>query len=189
MPITTVFIDRDGVVNHDSPDYIKTPDAFHFLPQSPEAFALLAEHRLSAVVITNQSIIGRGWVTQEILDAIFEKMTRGIDAAGGHVDGIFFCPHAPEEGCACRKPKPGLIEAACRAHGIDAGSSVMIGDSAKDILCGKAAGCRATVLVRTGNGEKAQAALTAKGLSPDHVADTLFDAVRWVIDTLMPDVP
>lgn len=184
MPITTVFIDRDGVINQDSPDYIKTVDEFHFLPRSPEAFALLKAHGLSAMVITNQSIIGRGWVTRETLSAIFDKMTAGIEAAGGSVDGIFFCPHTPDDGCACRKPKPGLIHDACNTHGIDPASSVMIGDSAKDVLCGKAAGCAATVLVRTGNPDKALAALDAEGQRPDHVADTLFDAVRWVLDTL-----
>lgn len=184
MPITTVFIDRDGVINHDSPDYIKNVGEFHFLPKSPEAFSLLKEHNLSAMVITNQSIIGRGWVTEQGLSDIFEKMTRGIEHAGGKVDDIFFCPHTPNAGCGCRKPKPGLIHEACRTHGIDPGTSVMIGDSVKDILCGKNAGCVATILVRTGNGEKALAALTEEGCLPDHVAETLFDAVRWVIDTL-----
>lgn len=184
MNITTVFIDRDGVINHDSPDYIKSVDEFHFLPKSPEAFSLLKTHNLSAMVITNQSIIGRGWASEEGLAAIFDKMTRGIEHAGGKVDDIFFCPHTPDDGCSCRKPKPGLIDNACRTHGVNPATSVMIGDSAKDILCGKAAGCAATILVRTGNGEKALAALTEKSSPPDHVADTLFDAVRWVIDTL-----
>ena len=184
MHITTVFIDRDGVINRDSPDYIKTEEAFHFLPQSREAFALLNASGLSAMVITNQSVIGRGWVTEKGLAAIFGKMTRGIEAAGGKVDGIFFCPHTPEEGCACRKPKPGLINTACSTHGIDPSTTVMIGDSAKDILCGKAAGCAATILVKTGNGEKALATLTENGTRPDHVAATLHDAVRWVIDSL-----
>ncbi len=183
MQITTVFIDRDGVINEDSPDYIKSVEAFHFLPKSPQAFALLKSHHLSAMVITNQSIIGRGWVTEEGLEAIFQTMRQGIEAAGGAVDDIFFCPHTPEEGCHCRKPKPGLIEDACRTHGIDSATTVMIGDSAKDILCGKAAGCAATILVRTGNGENALSALIKSGTNPDHVADTLFDAVRWVIDT------
>jgi D-glycero-D-manno-heptose 1,7-bisphosphate phosphatase len=186
MPITTVFIDRDGVINQDSPNYIKTMDEFHFLPKSPEAFSLLKAHNLSAMVITNQSIVGRGWVTEQGLFDIFEKMTRGIAKAGGRVDDIFFCPHTPKDGCSCRKPEPGLIQAACRAHGIEARASVMIGDSAKDIACGKAAGCAATVLVRTGNGEKALATLTEAGTPPDRVAETLFDAVRWVIDTLAP---
>lgn len=185
MPITTVFIDRDGVINRDSPDYIKTVDEFHFLPRSPEAFSLLKDRGLSAMVITNQSVIGRGWVTEATLAAIFAKMTAGIEDVGGSVDGIYFCPHAPEDGCACRKPKPGLIAEACRAHGIDAAASVMIGDSAKDILCGKTAGCAATVLVRSDTTEKALADLTAANRLPDHIADTLFDAVTWVLDTLI----
>ncbi|WP_300675240.1 HAD-IIIA family hydrolase [Desulfoluna sp.] len=125
MPITTLFIDRDGVINQDSPDYIKTAEAFHFLPRSPEAFALMKAHRLSGMVITNQSIIGRGWVTEETLTAIFKKMVTGIEEAGGHVDDIFFCPHTPDDDCACRKPKPGLIMEACRTHGIDPADSVM----------------------------------------------------------------
>ena len=183
MKITTVFIDRDGVINADSPDYIKREEEFHFLPGSTSAFALLKKLEISAVVITNQSVIGRGWVSPEGLEAIFDKMRDGIKTAGGKVDAIFFCPHAPDEGCACRKPKTGLIDEACRSRGIEKKESVMIGDSTKDILCGKAAGCAKTVLVLTGNGRRAKEELKTMGKEPDHVAPSLLDAVKWVAET------
>ena len=182
MKITTLFIDRDGVINADSPDYIKRPEEFHFLPGSQNAFALIQHLGLQAMVITNQSVIGRGWVTPEGLEAIFDKMRAGIDETGGRLDDIFFCPHTPGDGCNCRKPKTGMVDDACQAHGIEVKESVFIGDSAKDILCGKAAGCARTVLVLTGNGHKAREELKEKGMEPHYVAPTLLDAVKWVAE-------
>ena len=108
----TVFLDRDGVVNQDSPDYIKSPEEFHFIPQSPEAVALLNRHGFQVILITNQSLIGRGMAPVSTLEAIFDKMKAGVAAAGGEILDIFYCPHTPDGGCDCRKPKPGLIEQA-----------------------------------------------------------------------------
>lgn len=180
----TVFLDRDGVINHDSDAYIKHPDEFHFISQSPEAIALLTASGHQVILITNQSAVGRGMISRQTLDDILAKMTRGVERAGGRIKDIFFCPHTPDEGCDCRKPKPGMIRDAVRCHGIDLANSVMVGDSAKDIECGKNAGCAKTILVKTGKAEKALAALTAKGIAPDFLARDLYEAARWITETL-----
>lgn len=180
----TVFLDRDGVINQDSPDYIKTPDEFHFIPGSPEAVALLNRHGFDVILITNQSLIGRKMAGRETLDRIFAKMNQGIEAAGGRIKDIFYCPHLPDDGCDCRKPLPGLIFQARDRHGIDLARSVMVGDSAKDMDCGRNAGCAKVLLVSTGNGEKALAALTAEGTPPDHVGADLAAVARWIVDNL-----
>ncbi|MFA6009585.1 MAG: D-glycero-beta-D-manno-heptose 1,7-bisphosphate 7-phosphatase [Desulfobacteraceae bacterium] len=181
VTLKTVFIDRDGVINRDSPDYIKTRAEFHFLPGSLEAFRLLSEHGYTAIVITNQSVIGRQLTTPGELHLIFEMMKQDIVKAGGFVTDIMFCPHTPSDHCRCRKPEPGMIFDARDKYNLDLTTSVMIGDSAKDILCAENAGVGRTVLVKTGNGLKAHAELSAKGISPDYVAEDLLDAVRWVI--------
>ena len=172
----TVFLDRDGVINVDSPDYIKHPDEFHFIAGSQEAIALLTAHGFDVILITNQSVINRKMTSLSTLDAIFDKMISGVAAAGGRIKDIFFCPHTPEEGCACRKPLPGLIYQARDKYGIRLEQTWMVGDSAKDILCACNAGCGRTVLVRTGNGNKALAALNRQGSMPHHVVPDLMAA-------------
>lgn len=180
----TVFLDRDGVINHDSDAYIKHPDEFHFISKSPDAIALLTCNGFQVILITNQSAVGRGMISRQMLDDILKKMTRGVTQAGGRIKDIFFCPHTPDQGCDCRKPKPGMILDAVKSHGIDLQKSIMVGDSAKDIECGKNAGCAKTILVKTGKAEKALAALTAKGITPDFLAQDLYEAAHWIIDNL-----
>jgi D-glycero-D-manno-heptose 1,7-bisphosphate phosphatase len=181
-PLKTVFVDRDGVINRDSPDYIKTCGEFHFLPGSVEALKLLSRRGYTVIVVTNQSVIGRGLTSPEELQRIFEKMKHGVKAAGGRIDDIMYCPHTPSDGCACRKPKPGMILEAAAKHSVDLETAVMIGDSTKDIRCGISAGVGKTVLVRTGNGEKALAELESAGIVPDHVADDLMGAASWIME-------
>ncbi|HCY86625.1 MAG TPA: D-glycero-beta-D-manno-heptose-1,7-bisphosphate 7-phosphatase [Desulfobacteraceae bacterium] len=176
-----VFLDRDGVINQDSPLYIKSPEEFHFIPGSAKAIALLNRNGFEVIIITNQSALGRQMITEETLEAIFDKMTAGVAEAGGSIRDIFFCPHTPDAGCDCRKPKPGLIQKALDRYGIDPAGTVMVGDSAKDILCGLAAGCGRTVLVATGNGAKARQALEEEGIAPDLYADDLLAAARFLI--------
>lgn len=179
--VTTVFIDRDGVINRDSPDYIKSRDEFHFLPGTLEAFRRLHEHGLSAIVITNQSVIGRKLTTPDELKLIFETMTTDVEKAGGAITDIVFCPHLPSDQCRCRKPEPGMIFTARDRHGVDLKRSVMIGDSAKDMLCAENAGVPLKILVKTGNGLKARAELDERGTHIDHVAEDLLAAVKWII--------
>lgn len=177
----TVFLDRDGVINRDSAEYIKDPSEFEFIPNSPEAIALLTQRGFRVIVITNQSMIGRGLASKESLDAIFEKMKAGVEAAGGWITDIFYCPHVDEDRCSCRKPKPGLILQAQKKYRIDLGRSLMVGDSAKDILCARNAGCAGAILVKTGNGAGAE--LSRDPRPPDYVAQDLYDAARWIIES------
>ncbi len=177
----TVFLDRDGVINYDSPDYIKEASQFEFIPRSPEAIALLNQYGFSIIVVTNQSMIGRNMADQTALDEIFEKMTTGVTKAGGEIKDIFFCPHTPEAGCWCRKPKPGMLLNAQKKYTLDLDRSCMVGDSVKDMECARAAGCGKAVLVKTGNGGVAARTLLEKGRPPDCIAFDLYDAALWII--------
>ncbi len=178
-----IFLDRDGVINQDSPAYIKSWQEFHFIPGSLDAMAALTAAGFGIIIITNQSIIGRNMVAPAALTDIHTRLKRCAQDHGAIIRDIFFCPHTPDDHCACRKPKPGLILEACRAHGIDPGLSTMIGDSAKDILCARRGGCGRAVLVQTGNGIRAQDQLAAIQIQPDHVAPDLLSAAAWVMDT------
>jgi D-glycero-D-manno-heptose 1,7-bisphosphate phosphatase len=176
-----VFLDRDGVINRDSADYIKSLAEFEFLPGSLDALRLLNESGCSCIVITNQSAPARGLMTPEALAAIHRQMTAAVGAAGGRILDVFICPHLPAEDCLCRKPKPGLLHAAQRRHRIDFSSAVMIGDSAKDIHCALAAGVKTAILVRTGNGMHAERELREEGLCADFIGEDLKQAAEWII--------
>jgi histidinol-phosphate phosphatase family protein len=183
LPLDTVFLDRDGVINVDSPHYVRHRDEFHFIPGSREAIARLTRAAIRVVIITNQSALHRGIMPLAELEAIHARLRAAVAQDGGCITDIRYCPHRPDKGCNCRKPQPGLILAAARRHAIDLSRSVMIGDSAKDILAGKAAGCGGTILVETGNGPSAARSLNARGTPPDHIAADLEQAVAWLLDT------
>ena len=152
-PIRCVILDRDGVINEDSDAFIKSPEEWIPIPGSIEAIAALTQANIPVFVATNQSGIARGYFNLEALNAIHEKMNALIEQAGGHIQKIVFCPHGPDDGCDCRKPKPGLI-LECLAEAIVAASeTLVIGDSLRDLEAGKTADCQ-TCLVLTGKGSK-----------------------------------
>lgn len=182
MNVTTVFLDRDGVINVDSPDYIKSWAEFSFIPGSLEAIARLTEAGIRVVIITNQSAVNRGMIPLTELETMHRNLCQTVADRGGRISDIFLCPHRPDEGCVCRKPKPGLIFSARDRYGIDLSSAVMVGDSVKDILAGQAAGCGRTVLVKTGNGKTAVKTLDQTATPPDHVAADLDRAAQWILD-------
>ncbi|MDY6825039.1 MAG: D-glycero-beta-D-manno-heptose 1,7-bisphosphate 7-phosphatase [Thermodesulfobacteriota bacterium] len=182
-----VFLDKDGVINVDSPDYIKSWAEVTFIPGSLEALRRLADAGFTVILITNQSGINRGLMTRETLDYMLVKMAHMVANVGGCITDAFYCPHAPGENCDCRKPRPGLIQKACDAYAIDLFSACMIGDNAKDIECGLAAGCGCTILVRTGNGTSAEKELNEKGIVPAHTAADLLEAARWLTDNTDSD--
>jgi D-glycero-D-manno-heptose 1,7-bisphosphate phosphatase len=181
-PDKYIFLDRDGVINRDSAAYVKHWNEFEFLPSSLTALEKLTAAGYRIIVITNQSIIGRGWVPLETLEDIFARMRAAIENRGGRIFDIFFCPHTPDAGCNCRKPETGLIEQAVRAHQIDVAATPMVGDSAKDILCARRAGCKAAILVKTGDFDTARTLLENENQAPDAVATDLLDAVHLVLD-------
>jgi len=181
----TIFLDRDGVINVDSPDYIKCAGEFHFIPGSAEAIALLNERGFDVIIITNQSGVGRKIFTHQALAEIFDKMKKRVAHEGGGIKDIFFCPHTPEDGCSCRKPLPGLILQAIKKYGIDPLRSCMVGDSVKDIESARNAGCGYALLVRTGNGKSAEAMFKEIHSKPDCTANDLMEAAHWISCNLL----
>ncbi len=134
------FIDRDDTIAKDVP-YCDSPDKFHLFPGIPEQIKRLNDAGFLVIMITNQSGIGRGYFTEEALGKIHDKMNSDIEAAGGHIDAIYYCPHRPDENCQCRKPKTLMGERAVKDFDIDVKKSYMIGDSDADMGFGKALGC------------------------------------------------
>ncbi len=146
-----IVLDRDGVINHDSSDFIKSPDEWRPLPGSLEAIAELTRLGYRIVIASNQSGIGRNLFDHTMLDKIHEKMTRSIAAAGGSISRIFICPHHPNDGCDCRKPLPGLFRQIADHYSVSPEQMIAVGDSLRDLEAAQACGSKA-VLVRTGNG-------------------------------------
>lgn len=147
-----VILDRDGTLNEDSADYVKSPDEWTPLPGALEAVARLNHAGWHVVVASNQSGLGRGLFDVSTLNAMHAKMHRMLAAVGGRVDAVFYCPHGPDEGCRCRKPEPGLFEQIGERYGVDLRGVPAVGDSPRDVLAGVAVGCEPH-LVLTGKGE------------------------------------
>lgn len=176
-----LVLDRDGVINEDSDDYIKTPEEWIPLPGSLDAIAALSRAGFRMTVATNQSGVGRGLYTLETLDAIHEKMMGSIRAAGGTIERIFFCPHAPEAGCDCRKPKPGMLLEAASLFACDPSACLVIGDSMRDLEAAESVGAE-PILVRTGYGLETEEVLPAG--SSVRVFDNLAEAAGELIQSL-----
>jgi D-glycero-D-manno-heptose 1,7-bisphosphate phosphatase len=148
-----IILDRDGVINYESADYIKTPNEWLPIPGSLEAIALLSQAGYTIVVATNQSGLGRGYYTEEGLAEIHQKMQESVKALGGQIDRIFYCPHRPEDHCSCRKPAIGLFEQIASFYRINLKNIFSIGDSLRDIQAAQQVGCK-PILVLTGNGQE-----------------------------------
>lgn len=176
-----VFLDREGTINRDSAEYIKSRAEFDFIPGSIEAIRNLTLNGFTSIVITNQSALARNYVTPEELNAMHELMWNAVASEGGKITDVFFCPHMPDEGCDCRKPAPGLILQARQKYNIDLADSIMVGDSVKDIACGRNAGCGKTVLVKSGIAPDVEDRLEEMDISADFVAGNLLEAAEWII--------
>jgi len=148
-----IILDRDGVINHDSDQFIKTPDEWRPIPGSLEAIARLSHAGYRVAVCTNQSGIGRGLFDMATLNAIHNRMHRALAQVGGRVDAVFFCPHTSEARCECRKPLPAMLVEASRRFGADIAAVPCVGDSLRDLDAADAAGGQ-PILVLTGKGEK-----------------------------------
>ena len=148
----TVILDRDGVINFDSPQYIKSAAEFLPIPGSIEAIARLYKEGFKIYVATNQAGLAKGKFEQEALDAMHRKLNTLVNEAGAKIEHIFYCPHHPDENCRCRKPKPGMLLEIIEHAGIPVGEIDFVGDSIKDIEAAYAANVN-PVLVLTGNGE------------------------------------
>ena len=157
-----IILDRDGVINQDSDQFIKNPDEWKPLPGSLEAIARLSQADYRVVVATNQSGVGRGLFDMTTLNAIHDKMVKSVAHAGGRIDAIFFCPHTAEANCQCRKPKSGMIEEIAARYNVSLDGVPSIGDSLRDLEASARLGAQ-PILVRTGKGEKT----LAKGGLPE----------------------
>ena len=179
-----VILDRDGVVNVDSANFIKNPNEWIALSGSLEAIALLNQSGYRVAVATNQSGIARGLFDMATLNAINDKMHRALVLIGGRIDALFYCPHAADDHCNCRKPKTGMIEDIGRRFSVDLTDVYGIGDSLRDLQAFADAGCK-PILVRTGKGEEtlAQGQLPDKNLPKNTLifAD-LSEAVQYIIN-------
>ena len=192
MALTTgrpaVFLDRDGTINEQM-GYVNHLSRFQLLPGVARAIRSLNEAGLPVVVVTNQSGLARGYFPESLLEAVHAELHRLLAREGAHLDGLYICPHHPEAreerfrlDCDCRKPRTGLLERAAAELGLDLGRSYMGGDRWSDLRCGAAVGAT-TVLVLTGYG-RGDAAYVGPGqtVQPDHVAEDLEAAARWILD-------
>ncbi|MEC9375393.1 MAG: D-glycero-beta-D-manno-heptose 1,7-bisphosphate 7-phosphatase [Pseudomonadota bacterium] len=158
QPLRIIVLDRDGVINQDSKNFIREPIQWKPLPGSLDAIARLYNAGFLIVVATNQSGVGRGLFSLDTLWDIHKKMLREVARSGGHIEKIFFCIHAPENNCDCRKPAPGMLYQISAAFNCQFDQMTVIGDSARDIYAARAVGSR-EILVRTGNGIDAEVEL------------------------------
>jgi D-glycero-D-manno-heptose 1,7-bisphosphate phosphatase len=182
-PMKLIVLDRDGTINQDRDDYVKSPEEWVPIPGALEAIARLNHAGWHTVVATNQSGIGRGLFDMATLNAMHLKMHQALAKHGGRIDAVFFCPHAPEEGCSCRKPMPGLIQQIHERYGVEAADVPVVGDVLRDLQAGAAAGSP-THLVRTGKTAKmsdAQIAAICAQVPGTHVHSDLDAFAEWMI--------
>jgi D-glycero-D-manno-heptose 1,7-bisphosphate phosphatase len=184
MSQPAIFLDRDGVLNENRADHVKSWSEFRLIPGAIDALIALARLDLPIFVITNQAAINRNEVPQAVIDEIHERFATIARRAGARIDGIFFCPHTPDESCSCRKPRPGLLLQAAALHDIDLRRSIVIGDAHSDIVAGRRAGCR-TILVLTGRGrESIQRLYDQPIIVPDAIVSDIGAAVSvatWLL--------
>jgi len=151
--VKLIVLDRDGVINHDSPNFIKSPDEWRPIPGSLEAIARLNHAGYRVVVATNQSGVGRGLLDFATLNAIHDKMHRALAQAGGRIDAIFYCPHTADARCECRKPKAGMLREIGVRFNVDMSGVACVGDGLRDLQAAESVGAQ-PMLVLTGKGEK-----------------------------------
>ena len=177
--MTCIVLDRDGVINKDSDDYIKSAEEWAPIDGSLEAIATLTASGYRVAIATNQSGLARGLFDEYALAKIHQKLCASVEDEGGFIEGIFFCPHGPDESCSCRKPNTGLLRAINNEFHLDADTTWMVGDTAKDVECADRMGIRAA-LVKTGKGqEELRKGVISRETTP--IFENLNDFVDWLI--------
>lgn len=176
------FLDRDGVIIENRPSYVRSWADVAIYPQALDALARISASRYKIVIVTNQSMVGRGYVSLKTAWDINKRLVKVIEEAGGRIDRVFMCPHAPQEMCDCRKPKPGLLLQAQKTLSLDLSQSMMIGDALSDLHAGQAAGILQNILVRTGRGSSQSQVPIPEYLKPLQIYDTLADAIEKLVN-------
>lgn len=174
--LPAVFLDRDGVIIENKDTYVRSWDDVFIYPQALEALAKFRNIPFHFVIVTNQSVVGRGLISEQEADFINSRLVNVIENAGGRIDAVFMCPHNPADNCECRKPKPGLFYQAAQTLSLNLDKSIMIGDALTDIEAAKTAGVEQNVLVRTGRGEKQSILTKANSVGHFLTYDSLLDA-------------
>jgi len=181
-----VFLDRDGTINEEIynpktgvPSAPRDPSQFRLLPRVGNAIKLLNDAGLKVVVITNQSGVARGYLTEEALRRVHKKLEDELSKKGASLDAIYYCPHHPDDECGCRKPKIGMLAQAAQDLNIDLKNSYMIGDKISDLKPGIKLGCK-TILVLTGQGKDWK----KDGEDPDYIASDLYIAAKWILNSM-----
>lgn len=185
LPVSNklIILDRDGVINEDSDDYVKSLEEWIPIPGSIQAVADLSKAGYIIAVATNQSGIGRGLFDLDELELMHDKLCALVEEAGGEIAGIFYCPHTPEDNCECRKPKSGLMDSIASELGLPVKNAYIVGDSQRDLEAGFHRGCL-PVLVKTGKGQKSLISLPEK--NPALFAQTkVFDNLRTFVNELL----
>jgi len=174
-----VFLDRDGTINEEV-SYLGDPTLLHLIPGAAEAIHTLNRAGILTVVVSNQSAVGRGYFSTATVEAIHQQLGKQLAKHDARLDAIYYCPHRPNDGCECRKPRTGMLVQAAREYGIDTQRAFMVGDKVSDLDAGRQVGCR-TVLVLTGYGEQTRAACNNSRYHPDYIATDLHGAVKRIL--------
>jgi D-glycero-D-manno-heptose 1,7-bisphosphate phosphatase len=181
MKNKAIFVDRDGTINVDV-HYLNDPDKFEMYPGVQIGVKKLQENGFKIIVITNQSGIARGYFTEEQLSDIHERMKKEFQRFGVTMDGIYYCPHHPDDKCNCRKPNTGLFEKAIIEHNIDVKKSYMLGDKILDVGAGKKTGVRTILIPEPHLRQDFLAQKNEWEYHPDFIADDFQDAVEWILN-------
>jgi len=181
-----VFLDRDGTICEEV-GYIDSIERLRLIPRSAEAIRLLNERGFKVVVVTNQSGVARGFFPESFLEELHAELKRRLQEEGAHLDGIYYCPHHPDEGkapylgvCDCRKPASGLLQEAARDLALDLSSAYVIGDHFSDVECAQGVGAQG-ILLLTGHGRQTLAQKESWIRAPAFIAPDLFEAVNWIL--------
>ena len=184
-----VILDRDGTINIEV-GYLTQANDFRLIPGTPEAIKAFNNLGLRVVVVTNQAGIARGFLSETTLEAIHRSMGHTLRRHNASVDAVYYCPHHPTDGfgpykvnCECRKPKPGMLKRAAAELDIDLSQSFIVGDKLTDLEAGRSVGC-SMVLVRTGYGPESERNLEQCGVHPEHIAEDLLAASKWIVDKI-----
>ncbi|MEJ2599728.1 MAG: HAD family hydrolase [Anaerolineales bacterium] len=182
-----IFLDRDGVIIENREEYVRSWADVSIYPQALSALEMASHSTHKIVIITNQAGVGKGLIPLQTATEINRRLVQVIERAGGRVDGLYMCPHTPQDQCECRKPQPGMILQAARALSLDLAQSWVIGDALSDLQAGRAAGVGHIALVRTGRGDQQAQLPESATLGPFRLFHDLTDAIQHLLKALPSD--